>query len=478
MAIELKQSVKLAQQLVMTPQLQQAIKLLQLSRLELTEAINQEMLENPVLEELPEAELEPEKLARHTDEEEGVTPQKGEDSYDDLDWEKFLDEYEDYKQMAYKGSRQGRAEDLPALDATLSERPTLASHLLWQLKLSNVTLEEQKAGELIIGNLGDEGYLKANLEMIAQEAGVDYQTAERALVKIQKFDPPGVAARDLRECLLIQVRQFDTPPELCEQILDKHMAKLERSDYQGIARSLKEPVAKVKEAVRFIQELEPKPGRPFSGEQAEYITPDIYVHKVGEDFVIVLNEEGLPKLRISPYYRRLLKERGKDSEVAREYIQDKLRSAMWLIRSLHQRQRTIYKVVESILKHQRDFFEKGIGYLKPMVLRDVARDISMHESTISRVTTNKYVYTPQGIFPLKFFFNSKVHTTEGGEVAAETVKDKIRQILESENPRKPMSDQEIANRLKEMGVDIARRTVTKYRESMGILSSTKRRKLI
>jgi RNA polymerase sigma-54 factor len=478
MAIELKQSVKLAQQLVMTPQLQQAIKLLQLSRLELTEAINQEMLENPVLEELAETDLDPEAETRHTDDTEGEKPEKDEDSYDDIDWEKFLD---DVGQVQFTGQSQKgirKDEDLPSVEATLSQPITLTDHLLWQLKMSSVTIEEEAVGELIIGNLNDDGYLTAELEMIAQEAGTGLAAVEAMLNKIQRFDPIGVAARDLRECLTLQARQFAGLDPIVEQIITSYMHQLENKDYRAISRGLKVSINRVQEAVKFVQGLEPKPGRPFAPDRSEYITPDIYVYKIGDDYTIVLNEDGLPKLRVSHYYRRILKDRGKDLKITREYIQDKLRSAVWLIRSLHQRQRTIYKVMESILKHQRDFFDRGIANLKPMILHDVAQDIQMHESTVSRVTTNKYVYTPQGIFPLKFFFNSKINTTAGGEVAAETVKERIRQLIEAENPRKPLSDQEIVIRLKEYGIDIARRTVTKYREMMSILSSAKRKRLI
>ncbi|MFO8057382.1 MAG: RNA polymerase factor sigma-54 [bacterium] len=479
MAIELKQSVKLSQQLVITPQLQQAIKLLQLSRLELTEAINEEMQENPVLEELPESELEPEEQARHTDEAEGVKPQEQEDSYDDLDWEKFLDQYEDLKYLGMGGGTgaKGQEEDLPQVDATLSKKITLSDHLFWQLRLSNFTLEEEKIGNLIIGNLNDDGYLTADLELIAQESGEDMSKVKEVLQRIQNMDPAGVAARSLKECLLLQLKQFDDLDPLIGQIIENHLIRLQNKDYRTISRELKVPVSKVKEAVKFIQRLEPKPGRPFSSEQAEYITPDIYVYRVGDDYAIVLNEDGLPKLRVSPYYRRILKEKSNESKVAREYIQEKLKSAVWLIRSLHQRQRTIYRVTESILKFQRDFFDKGIAHLKPMVLKDVAQDIEMHESTVSRITAQKYVYTPQGIFPLKFFFNSSIETNEGGTVAAESVKDRIKQVIDAEDARQPFSDQEIVEKLSEQGIKIARRTVTKYREMMGVLSSSKRKQL-
>jgi len=476
MAIELKQSVRLSQQLVMTPQLQQAIKLLQLSRLELTEAINQEMLENPVLEELSEMEFEPVPETRHTDEAEGEKPKETEDSYETLDWDKFLDDYED---LQYAGGHTGGGPDrdeMPSIENTTSQPVTLTDHLIWQLKLSYFTFEEEKIGRLIIGNLNDDGYILTDLDQIAQEAGATRAQVEAALAKVQTFDPAGVGARDLKECLLLQAKQFGGADPVVEAIIRDHLHQLETKDYRLIARVLKAPMPRVRDAVKLIQSLEPKPGRPFFTDRTDYITPDIFVYKVADDFVVVLNEDGLPRLRVSPYYRRLLKDKGKDTEMTREYIQDKLRSAVWLIRSLHQRQRTIYRVMESILKHQHDFFERGIGLLKPMVLRDVAVDIQMHESTVSRVTTNKYVYTPQGIFPMKFFFNSKINTIEGGEVASEMVKDRIRHILESESQGKPLSDQEIVAKAREFGIDIARRTVTKYREMMGILSSTKRKR--
>jgi RNA polymerase sigma-54 factor len=478
MAIELRQSLKLSQQLVMTPQLQQAIKLLQLSRLELTDAINQEMVENPVLEELNESELEPESDTRHSDEAEGEKPQENEDSYDNLDWEKFLNEFEDYQFSGSRTTMVAKNDDLPTVDATLSQPVSMTDHLLWQIKLSNFSLEEEKIAGLIIGNLNDDGYLTTSLELIAQEADMDIAKAEKALAKVQKFDPIGVAARDLQECLLLQSSQYEDTDQIIFKIIEDFLGKLENKDYKTISRTLKVSINRVREAVKFIQGLEPKPGRSFSADRAEYITPDIYIYKVVDDFAIVLNEDGLPKLKVSSYYRRLLLDKNKDSAVTREYIQEKLRSAVWLIKSLHQRQRTIYRVTESILKHQRDFFEKGIGHLKPMVLRDVALDIEMHESTVSRVTTNKYVYTPQGIFPLKFFFNSKVNSMEGGDVAAETVKDRIKQIVELEDPKKPFSDQEIVRRLKSYNINIARRTVTKYREMLGILSSAKRKRLL
>ena len=473
MALELRQSMRLTQQLVMTPQLQQAIKLLLLSRLELAEVINQEMIENPVLEEQAEMSAEEVPEPRHSDEEGGVTPKKDEDSYDELNWEKFLDQY-----VPMDGGYAARddSEEGPGLENTLTKTPSLTEHLLWQMRLSNFTLEEERIGGLIIGNLDEDGYLKGELAHLAQEAEVSLEEAEQVLKRVQSFDPIGVAARSLQECLLLQLEHWAPEDQLARAMVQNHLKELERRDYKAIARALRVPLTEVQRAVRVIQELEPKPGRPFEEEKVLYIQPDVYVHKVGDEYVILLNEDGLPKLRISPYYRSLLRGEGKAAGAANAYIQEKLRSAMWLIRSIHQRQRTIYRVMESIVKYQREFFEKGVGYLRPMVLRDVAGDIQMHESTVSRVTTSKYAHTPLGIFSLKYFFNSKINRVEGGSVAAETVKDKIRQILGQEPPQRPLSDQEIVRRLREYNIDIARRTVTKYREMMGILASGRRRR--
>src|SRR5690606_20169858 len=286
------------------------------------------------------------------------------------------------------------------------------------------------------------------------------------------------ASRDLRECLLIQARLMNPRNELVEKVIDLHLPNLERKNYAAIAKDLGVSQDEVIEAVKIIMEFEPKPGRSFQASEAQYITPDIYVYKVGDEFTIVLNEDGLPKLRISPYYRNILasaKQGHQQSKDTKEYVQDKLRSAMWLIRSIHNRQKTIYKVTEAIVHRQRDFFEKGVQHLKPMILKDVANDIGMHESTISRVTTNKYVHTPVGIFELKYFFNSSIGSADGTDsLASEAVKDKIRQLVAKEDPKHPLSDQKIVELLRKENIDIARRTVAKYRDMLNILSSGKR----
>ncbi len=485
MAIELKQQLKLTQQLVMTPQLQQAIKLLQLSQLELVSTVQQELEQNPVLEEGGDLDEElPREVSREAETAEApngeasAEPAEGREASDaekiaDIDWQNYMDAY---PQTGMSVVRDG--DERPSLEATATRRPSLQDHLEWQLQLSSFDDEEKCAAGWILGNLDDDGYLKATVDEIVRQSGVAPEIVECALSKVQNLDPPGVAARDLRECLLIQIDLLRVDQPLVRTLVDEHLDALQKRDFRGIARTLATSLEEVAEAAAWIAQLEPRPGRAFGGDEPIYITPDIYVYKVGDDFHVVLNEDGLPKLRINALYRDVL---AKDRAVAkdtREYVQDKVRSAMWLIKSIHQRQRTIYKVMQSIITHQREFFERGIAHLKPLNLRDVADDIGMHESTVSRVTTNKYAHTPQGIFELKYFFNSSIGRSDGGEaVASESVKEKIRKIISNEDGRRPLSDQRIAEMLKNANIDIARRTVTKYRESMNILSSTKRRQV-
>ncbi len=299
---------------------------------------------------------------------------------------------------------------------------------------------------------------------------------EHVLAVLQTFNPIGVCARDLSECLLIQIRHLGLDDNtILTEIVKNHLHHLENKNYRAICKALKVRMDDVIAAVSVIKGMEPKPGREFSESDVQYITPDIYVYKSENDFVIVLNDDGLPKLQVNSFYKKAMLRGEKISDETKEYLQDKLRSAAWLIRSIHQRQKTIYRAMESILKFQRPFFEKGIAHLKPMVLRDVAEDIEMHESTISRVTTNKYAHTPQGIFELKYFFNSSIKRIHGDAIASASVQDKIKKIIEGENPKKPFSDSKMADMLKDQNIDIARRTVAKYREMLGVLSSNKRK---
>lgn len=474
MAFELQQKLKLSQQLIMTPQLQMAIKLLQLSRLELIDTVRQEMEENPTLEEVTDIAVE-EKSVENSELEPDKTKIKEvtieEKIHDDIDWSNYLDEYNSSGRIHFETEKKAEIN----FESFVAQKESLHEHLLWQFLMTPLTKEEEGVGSLIIGNLDKDGYLKVSAEELAESGGSITEKVEKILSIIQTFDPIGVCARDLRECLLIQARHLGLDDTIITEIIKNHLKHLENKNYKAIARALKVSIEEIFSAVKIIQGLEPKPGRQFSDEEPQYIIPDIYVYKSENEFRITVNDEGMPKLRISSFYKNTIKKGQKIPDSARDYVQEKMRSAAWLVKSIHQRQKTIYKVVESILKFQRDFFEKGIAYLKPMVLRDVAQDIDMHESTISRVTTNKYVYTPQGIFELKYFFNSSINLIDGDVIASASVQEKMRQIIASENPKLPYSDNEISQILKKFNISIARRTVAKYRDRLKVLPSNKRK---
>lgn len=470
MALEIRQSLKLVQQPIMTPQLQQAIKLLQLSRMELIDLVRQEQEENPFLEEVasPAAENEPLETSFESLSPAESLPAEEEEELPPITW--------DGERFSPSSLRED--EERPSFENFLTKKPTLAEHLLWQLRLSNFDEEECIIGTLIIGNLNEDGFLQYPLEEIAVQSGFPLAKMEGVLKKIQAFDPPGVAARDLRECLLIQARQIYGGNPIVIKIIENYLDQLGRKNYQAIAKGLGISWEEVVQASRLISVLDPRPGRAYSEENVQYVIPDVYVYKIGDDYVVVLNEDALPKLRINPYYRDILHDQAQYDGEAKDYINEKIRSALWLIKSIHQRQRTIYRVTKSIVRFQRDFLDRGVAYLKPMVLKDVAMDVNMHESTISRVTSNKYVHTPQGIFELKYFFNTSINTSRGENIASESVKEKIREILTKEDPQRPYSDQEIVELLKQEGIIIARRTVTKYRELLGFLPSTRRKRVL
>ncbi|MEO6777684.1 MAG: RNA polymerase factor sigma-54 [Kofleriaceae bacterium] len=497
MGMEMRQELRLSQQLVMTPQLQQAIRLLQLSRMELAELVHEEMLENPILDDEMDLDnerspdLDPvgsdEQLAHQLESQgnstetaiegsmvDGVaqTEIKGDASaVNEIDWENYLDSYQAGPSMP--GFR-GDGEEMPSLEATLTRPPSLHDHLAWQLKMTDLSPERLEIGMTILGNIDADGYIKdPPIEELAGDLGADPVMCEEVLEKIQTFDPTGIGARSLAECMLIQCVAAGQDDDLCVKMIRSHLGNLEKKNYQAIARDLKAPLEEVYEAAKVIMEFDPRPGRQYSSDDPHYVTPDVYIHKVGDKYFVVPNDDGLPKLKISGFYKNAMG----SGAASKDYVQDKLRSAQWLIRSIQQRQRTIIKVAESILKFQREFFEKGIAHLKPLILRDVAEDIGMHESTVSRVTTSKYVHTPQGIFELKFFFNSGISRTNGEDVASQAVKSKIKELVLSEDVKRPHSDQKIVELLKKGGIDIARRTVAKYREQLGILSSSKRKQV-
>ncbi len=480
MELGLQQSLILTQQLVMTPQLQQAIKLLQLSRLELAEMIQQEMEQNPALEESNTLESNEYKITakeKETQSSETETPVKevtiDETVQNDTDWENYINEYNSTGRVY----TQSETTEAPNFEAFTSEKKTLDDHLLWQLRLHALNEIDEKIGHMIIGNLNRDGYLCSDIEEIASSLESSAEHVEEVLGLLQTFDPPGVCARDLCETLLIQVGQLGIENRIITEIIKHHLKNLENRNSKKIAKALKISVDDVRAAVKIIQYLEPKPGRKFSTDEPAYITPDIYVYRHEDGFKIVMNDDGLPKLRINRFYKNAVAKGQKISKETKNYLNEKMQSASWLIKSIHQRQKTIYLVMESILKFQREFFEKGIAYLKPLILKDIAEDIEMHESTISRVTTNKYAYTPQGLFELKYFFNSSIERTGGESMASASVKEKIRLLIQKEDALAPLSDEKIATILQDANIQIARRTVAKYRKVLNILPSNKRKQL-
>ncbi|MFB3816782.1 MAG: RNA polymerase factor sigma-54 [Candidatus Methylomirabilales bacterium] len=475
MAFETKLRMLQTQRMIMTPMLQQAIGLLQLSRLELVQELRQQMEQNPVLEEAledePTQEQEPEAEApeptAETAEEDGR-----EDRIEDFDWDSYLQDASDYRPQLPR-------EEIERFDAEmhLTKPRSLIDHLLFQLHLTTSDPELLQPATLLIGNLDDSGYLKEPLAELAASVNLPVQQLERALALVQSLEPTGVGARDLAECLLLQIEARGDAHPLARELITSFLPELEGRHWERIADKLKVPVREVQDAVAYITSLEPKPGRTFGTEDPRYITPDVYIVKVDGQFTVLLNDEGLPRLRVSPYYRSILADKSGSPREVREYVEGRMRSALWLIRSIEQRQRTLFKVATSLVKFQREFLEKGITALRPLTLKEVAEDIGMHESTVSRVTTNKYVHTPQGLFELKYFFHRGVPGTGGETVSSLKVKDLIHKLLTVEDSGRPLSDQKIVEVLrKDHAIEIARRTVAKYRSQLKILSSSRRKR--
>jgi len=474
----LRQTMNLSQSLVITPQLQQAIKLLQMSRMELETAVRSELEENPILEEaeiLKEEDLQRTKEASTEvgDGGETINDQNVQDPQrqDEFEWESYLEANQKPPQSGMAGS-----EEIMNYENVITATQTLHDHLYWQVKMNGFSDEEMMAADALIGAIDDDGWIKVPLAQIAEEEKIDLGLLEDTLTLIHEFDPPGVGARDLKECLLIQAKHLEEDTHDLVQLINNHLKDLEKKNYEAIAKAMGRDVRDVIEMCKIIYAMDPKPGRAYMSNDTHYVTPDVYVYKVGDDFVVSLNEDGLPRLKISNFYKNMLKGAKAGQDKTQDYIQDKLRSAVWLIKSIHQRQRTIHKVADSIVKQQREFFEKGPAFLKPMVLRDVANDIGMHESTVSRVTTAKYMHTPQGIYELKYFFNSGINSSDGDALASESVKLKIKDLVAKEDPKNPISDQKIVDLLKVEGIQIARRTVAKYRDTLKILPSSQRKK--
>jgi RNA polymerase sigma-54 factor len=474
MGLELRQQLKLTQQLVMTPQLQQAIKLLQLSRLELMETVQQELLENPFLEEGVTVAETPEPQETKLDEAAPATQaEESAAALRDADWEDYLGEFSSTAKQSMSRNAEIPEEGM-SFEARLSSKPSLEGHLTWQMRLSDLTQKQIEIGEYVLGNLNALGYLQADAEDIADHTDSTPEEVEEVLYRIQRMDPVGIAARTPRECLLVQLEVEEYSDPVLLSLVSDHLEDLEKRRYKPLLRKFKMTMEDLRDYLETIQSLDPMPGASFGTEEPVYVSPDAYVYKYEDEFVIVLNDDGMPNLQINETYSDCLKNGGAGAD--KDFFHEKMRSAVWLMKSLYQRQRTLYKVVESLLKFQRDFFEEGVTRLKPLILKDVADDISMHESTVSRITTSKYVSTPHGTFELKFFFNSALELDDGRQVGSESVKALIKKIVDDENPQKPFSDEKIAEMLKEtLQVNIARRTVAKYRTALGIASSSKRK---
>ena len=465
MAIQQKFQTKLIQKLVLTPSLQQALKLLPMSTIELSELLNQEMVENPLLEEIP---------VEDTQEVEVENERAGEqdNDWDDQNYDYFFGEYLEGNSLprTQKGTRE-----LPSIESTLSSAPSLANHLSWQLSMQVDDSLLRDIGEAIIGNLDTDGMLIATVDEIAVMGPWSTADVEIALTLVQSLDPIGVGARNLQECLTLQLRQLGMEGSPSETIVTKYLDLLKNRKIKDLARKLEMSLEEVRPHIEIIKHLDPKPGGRLNHLQSQYVIPDVHVVKLEGSYVAVLNDEGLPQLRISSMYRGLLRKNSKCTNETRDYVKDKFRSALWLIKSVEQRRKTIYKTTTSIINFQREFLDRGVKHLRPLVLREVADDIGMHESTVSRVVTNKYINTPQGIFEMKYFFHSGIASSYGDSVSSIAVKERMKKIIEDENPKNPLSDSKVLNILQGEGLRLARRTIAKYREELKIPVSTHRR---
>jgi RNA polymerase sigma-54 factor len=480
MALEQKLVLHLQQRLVMTPALQMAIRLLQLNKLELENVLQQEMVENPMLEEREGSEesvdaiVPPDEVGIEGQEKGDTEEFLPEDvnSFDEINIEAYFQDY--YDAQPRTGPVQEHRDQLQ-LENMLAARPTMEQQFLWQLRMSDASPLKMEIGRAIIGNFNEEGYLTVDTDELAVLGSWPVAAVESTLKWVQTFDPPGVAARNLRECLLLQLERLDASQTLAYRIVDKHLDLLIDRAHSDIGRRCRVNLAEVESAVDLIRSLNPKPGAVYATEPSRYIVPDVTVIKDAGTYRVVLNEDGLPKLRISRLYRHMLRSGGEVSKETSDYLHTKLKSALWLIKSFGQRQRTIQLVSESIVKHQVAFLEDGLADLRPLVLSDVADDIEMHVSTVSRVVNGKFMSTPQGILEMRFFFHSSLGHSNGSDVSSVSVKENIRKLIAAEDARKPLSDARITTALKEGGLQIARRTVAKYREEMKIGASKFRR---
>ena len=443
------------QKLILIPQLQQAMHILQLPIMELRELLEQELQENPFLEIVQEERVERKDEAKDPLLEEALSL--------DENWKEYF--------QAVQNLKEEEEEKGDIIEQYPSRPPSLQDVLLRQLRMSELSEGEKEIGEVLIANIDENGYLQVDLNEIARILNVPLEKVEKVLRVIHQFEPPGVGARNLKECLLLQLgRKKDVPP-LVSHLVKNHLEDLAKKKFSSLAQKLGVSEEEIREAFKWIASLEPKPGREYWSVKTNFIVPDIIVKKVKDGYQVILNQDELPPLRINPLYRKILMEGKKKKEY--KFLVEKLRNAVWLLKNLQGRQALVRKVAEYIVKNQEEFLEKGPEYLKPLTLKEVADALGVHISTVSRITSRKYMQTPRGIFPLKYFFSGAAPGKEG--LSSTSVKEEIKKLIEEEDPAHPLSDQKIADLLKEKGIPIARRTVTKYREEMGILPARMRR---
>jgi RNA polymerase sigma-54 factor len=473
----LRQSLdlRLSQRLALTPSLLQKIELLQLNKLELQDMLNQELMENPILEEVTEQDtpkelLLDERSPAEVDDPNAKKAKDGPDSFEEIDFRYFFDEYLD---TGYK-NREMEDSEKPSFETFLTRPDSLANHLNWQLGMTETNPRLVEICREIIGNLNEDGYLLLSLESLCELTACTPEEAEAALQIVQGFDPMGIAARDLRECLLLQLVVLGQKDTLTWKIVDEHLALLENHRYKEIAARTGESFDLVLKAVDAIKHLIPKPGLRYNSQEVHYVQPEVTIAKVNDDFVIIQNDEGMPQLRLNAGYKELLKSNGVSGET-KSFLREKFRSAVDLLRSVNQRKQTIYRVCACIINRQREFLERGPVALRPMLIKDVASELGVHSSTISRVVTNKYVDTPQGVMELRKFFTMGVENPDGEELSIVQVKLKIKHLIEKEDKKKPYSDNQIGQLLRRDNIFITRRTVAKYREQMQVPGSRERR---
>lgn len=464
-------NVEQTQKLIMTPELRQAITVLQLSSLELEMYIDQQLQENPLLELREEGERN-----EANEFEQGETKEKKEEPEKeyDVDWQEY---FQDSSDLGFPKTERNTEHSEFTYENFLSLAPTLVEHLMFQLNLSSCSEKIRKIAEYLIGNIDEHGYLQASLEDCGNRLGITLSEAEEALKLVQTFDPPGVGARTLQECLLIQVDQLGVNNNLLRQVIENHLMDLAKGKLGRMAQMLGVTVQEIQRLADFIKTLDPKPGRNFSSSNdTRYIVPDIVLEKVEGEYVILVNDSAVPRLTINSTYRAVLYQDKNADPKTRRFVETKLNAAAWLIRSIEQRRLTLYKVASCLVELQKEFLDYGVKYLKPLNLKRVADLVGLHESTVSRATSNKYIQTPQGVFEMKYFFSSGLNNSAGTMTSAESIKKMLQEIVASEDAKSPYNDQKIAEIFKQRGIKISRRTVAKYRDELGIAPIRKRKR--